>query len=197
LKKIYFKLYLGILGEEDSGKEIFLTFLDKNKINSIDSKDNEYILVYHDVPLKLKLYLAENFKLLREHKEDIKRLDILIITLNQNNLKSFNKLNFDIYNEFCESFDFKGVSILAIIDAHLTKFYDRSNIIRIDKKDVIKKSQEYNIVYCFEIQNDTTDIMELFQKVFDEFVFKFQLSNPDLFERVKNYGKTLINQNQD
>ncbi|MFX0059345.1 MAG: hypothetical protein ACFE85_12540 [Candidatus Hodarchaeota archaeon] len=197
MKKIYFTLRLGIIGEEDSGKEVFITYLNKNNINSTIPENDYYFLIHKMVPLKIKLYLAENFKKLSENRENIERLDILIITLNLYNVKTFIRFNLESYKDFCNSFDFKGVSILALIDTHLTKSYNRSNILRIDRYNAIKKAQEYDIIYVFEIQNDTTDIMELFDKVFNEFVFKFQLSNPELFERLTNYGKILLNQNED
>lgn len=197
MKKVYFTLHLGIIGEEDSGKEVFLTYLDKNNINPTIREKNEYYLIYNGVPLKIKVYLARNFKELMEVNKNFKNLDIILITLNLYNIPSFVNFNFDDFNNFSIKFDFRGISILSLIDTHLTKNYNRSNILRIDRYSVIEKVKEYDIIYCFEIQNDTTDIMELFNKVFDEFIFKFQLSNPELFERLKEYGKNLLIQNKD
>ncbi|MFX1356403.1 MAG: hypothetical protein ACFFA8_03885 [Promethearchaeota archaeon] len=197
LKKVYFTLHLGIIGEEDSGKEVFITYLNKNNIYPTISEKNEYYLIHNRVPLKIKVYLATNFKELMEVNKSFKNLDIILITLNLYNIPSFVNFNFEDFNDFSIKFDFRGISILSLIDTHLTKNYNRSNILRIDRYSVIEKVKEYDIIYFFEIQNDTTDIMELFNKVFDEFIFKFQLSNPELFERLKEYGKNLLIQNKD
>lgn len=196
MKKVYFTLHLGIIGEEDSGKEVFITYLNKNSINPTIPEKSEYYLIHNRVPLKIKIYLANDIKELIEDKENIKRLDIIIVTLNLYNVSSFTNFNFDEFNDLCIKFDFKGISILALMDTHLTKKFNRSNILRIDRYSVVEKVKKYNIIYCFEIQNDTTDIMELFHKVFNEFIFKFQLSNPELFERLINYGKFLLIQNK-
>lgn len=197
MKKVYFTLHLGIIGEEDSGKEVFITYLNKNNIYPTISEKNEYYLIHNRVPLKIKVYLATNFKELMEVNKSFKNLDIILITLNLYNIPSFVNFNFEDFNDFSIKFDFRGISILSLIDTHLTKNYNRSNILRIDRYSVIEKVKEYDIIYFFEIQNDTTDIMELFNKVFDEFIFKFQLSNPELFERLKEYGKNLLIQNKD
>jgi hypothetical protein len=197
LKKVYFTLHLGIIGDEDSGKEVFITYLNKNSINPPIPEKNENYLIHDRVPLKIKVYLARNFKELIEENKSIKRLDIILVTLNLYNIHSFVNFNFEDFNNFCIKYDFRGISILCLMDTHLTKNYNRSNILRIDRYSVIEKLIEYNIIYCFEIQNDTTDIMELFDKVFNEFIFKLQLSNPELFERLINYGKTLFNQYKD
>ena len=197
MKKVYFTLHLGIIGGEDSGKEVFITYLNKNSLNPTIPDKNEYYLIHNRVPLKININLANNFKQFIEHKESIKRLDILIISLNLYNVNSFINFDFDEFNDFCIKFDFKGISILTLIDTHLTKNYDRSSILRIDRYSVIEKVKKYNIIYCFEIQNDTTDIMELFNKVFNEFIFKLQVSNPELFERLLNYSKILLTQNKD
>ena len=50
-----------------------------------------------------------------------------------------------------------------------------------------------NIIYCFEIQNKVKDLSELINKVFDESLIRFKLTNPDLYEQAKIYGDKLGN----
>jgi hypothetical protein len=49
-----------------------------------------------------------------------------------------------------------------------------------------------NLIYCYEIYNRKGDVIEIYKKIFDDFVFRFSYSSPELFEQAKNYGNSLL-----
>jgi hypothetical protein len=200
LKKISFSLHLGFVGLHDSGKNIILDFFKERSIetNYTDRSDNEnvyeFFLVFKQIPIKLKVFLAEDIKsLILDHKI-IKRLDAMILALNLYNLSSKNKYFKEELIEFIEIYGFNGMSALIGLDIELISGKDPSKEFRISRYNLVQKAKELDVLYCFEILNKKNDLLELYNKILGDFTFKFQFTNPEILEKAKEYGKTIINQ---
>lgn len=192
MKKIFFTLRLGIIGTEESGKELFINFLKQHSTSSKFNNDlKEFFLIHNQIPLKLKVYLAEDFnKLIRNNRKESK-LDIIIIALNLNEISAVKNYSKEILDEFYKRISFQGISIIAGVDLNLIKNGIFSDAMRISRYNLISKTKELNFIYCYEIQDRSRDFLELFERIFNESIFKFQFSNPELFERVFSYGKEI------
>jgi len=181
---------LGLIGTENSGKKLFIEYLNHHSSSSKLSEEmNEFHLVHKQIPLKLKVFIAEDFKQLITNYKTINNLDIIIVILNINELKSPNNYSRVIFDEFSKIYSFHGISILVGIDLKLIHEGVLSNAMRISRYNLMSKTKELNFIYCYEIQDKNRDLLEVFEKIFDECTFKFQYSNPELFERVISCGK--------
>jgi len=187
---------LGLIGTENSGKEFFIEYLNHYSSSSKLSEEmNEFLLIHKQIPLKLKVFIAEDFEHLITNFETINNLDVIIITLNLNELQSPNKYNRVNFDEFSKIYSFHGISILVGIDLKLIHEGVLSNAMRISRYNLMSKTKELNFIYCYEIQDKNRDLLEIFEKTFDECTFKFQYSNPELFERVISSGKGFAEKN--
>jgi len=191
-KKFFFTLRFGIIGTKESGKELFINFLKQYSTSSKINKDlKEFFLMHNQIPLKLKVFLVEDFNKLIKNSKREKKLDIIILALNLNELSAVQNYSKEVLDYFYKRISFQGISILAGLDLNLIKNGILSDAMRISRYNLISKTKELNFIYCYEIQDKSRDFLELFERIFNECIFKFQFSNPDLFERVLSYGKEI------
>jgi len=194
LKKISYSLRIGLIGSNNSGKELLLNYLEDNAIEKNHSDDKfEVLLIHKGIPFKIKVFPAENLiEVISEQSINFGKLDVLIIILNLNDLNSIKEYEKEAFEEFRQFFLFQGLSILAGMDVKQILKGSPSNNLRISRFNLIKKAKELNILYCFEIHNKERDISEIYNKLLNDFIFKFQYSTPELFEQAKIYGRKLI-----
>ncbi|TFG22655.1 MAG: hypothetical protein EU532_14185 [Promethearchaeota archaeon] len=207
MKKISYSLHLGIVGsinsENGSGRETFLDYLKNRTIDDKISRTNEndksffnYFIVYKQIPIKIKVFLAETLNELIFNHDKIKKLDILILALNLydvNSIIEFTKENFD---EFKEIFSFWGLSLLVGIDVNqiFRKPILEYNT-RISNIDLINKAKELDFLFCYEIKDKDKDLIDFYDNIFNNFLVKFQISSPELFEQAKSHGVYLEKKN--
>ena len=193
-------MHVGLVGIQDSGKEILLDFFKQKSIETSytdghdDEEVHEFFLVFKQIPIKLKVFLAGDIKYLILNHEKIKRLDTMILALNLYNLSSKNKYFKEDFDEFIEKYGFNGMSSLIGLDVELISGKSPSKEFRISRYNLVQKAKELDVLYCFEILNKKNDLLELYNKILGDFTFKFQFTNPEILEKAKEYGKTLINQ---
>ncbi|MFX0042561.1 MAG: hypothetical protein ACFE8L_06585 [Candidatus Hodarchaeota archaeon] len=194
MKKISYSLRIGLIGNRNSGKELLLNYLDDLAIEKNHSDEKfEVLLIHKGIPFKIKVFPAENLiEVISEQSINFGKLDVLIIIINLNDLNSIKEFEKEIFEEFRQFFLFQGLSILAGMDVDQILKGTSSNKLRISRFNLIKKAKELNILYCFEIHNKEKDISEIYNKVLNDFIFKFQYSTPELFEQAKVYGRELI-----
>ncbi|MFX0018477.1 MAG: hypothetical protein ACFFBT_07710 [Promethearchaeota archaeon] len=195
MKKIKFSLNLGIIGADNSGIDFLIGYLKRNALrNDNNEKLNEFLIIYHDIPVKIKVFNGKDFVQLNERYEDIRRIDAIIVIIDIYNLNSFNGDLFKGFEEFNKVYMFKGVSILVGIDKFFIENGFLSDKLRISRINLIQKAKDLGFLYCFEIQNKNNDILEIFNKFIDNFMIKLRNINPELLERAKTYGKELNDQ---
>ena len=200
MKKITFSLHIGFVGLQDAGKEIILDFFKEKALETDytsgeidkDKKVYEFFLVFKQVPINLKVFLAESIKEIMYDYETIKRLDIIILALNLYNLSSKNRYYKEEYDEFVEYFMFQGMSVLVGLDIELIVNGTPSKDFRISRYNLVQKAKELDILYCFEILNKKNDLLGFYNKLLGDFTFKFQFTNPEILEKARDYGKTLL-----
>ena len=75
MKKISYSLRIGIIGNRDSISEIFLEDVKSIAIESRFSEDfSELFIVFKQIPIKLKIFLAESLEELIYRFDDIEKL---------------------------------------------------------------------------------------------------------------------------
>jgi hypothetical protein len=149
-------------------------------------------IVFKQIPLKIKTYLAENLENLLYKVNKIKKLDILIITINLHNPESLNTINRKRMEEFNSQFNFNGLTVLVGMDLEQIFNKSPSGKFKISRFQLEKITKNLNLTYCYEIFNKDKDIDEIYDKLLNDFLIRFQYSNRELFEKVKDYGKKLI-----
>jgi len=193
LKKISYSLRIGIVGGKDTKKEIFL---DNIKETAIDSKSFEeyfeFFLVFKQIPIKMKIILAADIDQLINNYNKIEKLDVLILAMNLNDSNSVHDYSEESMKEFNEIFSFQGLSVLVGMDISQIFKIPPLNSLRISRYNLKKKTVELGLIYCFEIYNKAEDITEIYNKIFDDFIFRFQYSNPELYEQAQKYGIELL-----
>lgn len=205
LKKISYNLDFAFIGSRktgmDAGKEIFIDYLKNkaiednfNEINEISEDHFEYFTVFKEIPIKIKVLLSENLEELLSNKE-IQNLDVLVLALNVYDMNALDYYNKELLDKFRNLTEFKGVS--ALIGINTDQIYGKPinpNYFRMSKANLINKAKELNVIYCFEIQYKYKDLLEFYDKILNDFVYKFQFKSPELFEQAMNYGKELKKQ---
>ncbi len=192
MKKINYKMHLGVIGESDKGKNMILEFLSHLAISP--SINNEFQIIHQSIPLKVKVFQVEKIKDFVELYNSIEYLDGIIQILDLHDPHSISQILQDNYLEFYNLYNFQGSKILAAVDMNLINGKIDEEKLRISRLSLVRKTQELNFIYCFEISNQQSDFTELFDKIFDDAILKFKLSNPELYEQALIYGNMLSNQ---
>ncbi|MFX1337567.1 MAG: hypothetical protein ACFFDK_03055 [Promethearchaeota archaeon] len=201
MKKIAFSLNVGLIGSNKYanvfGKKVFIESLKKITIKSKLPNDSkitkvgpELLIIFKEIPIKLRVFFAENFNDFIYDYEKIKNFDVIILLINMRDSSSLNSLDKDSFEEFKDYFSFKnGISILAGMN-----FTEDSNTekIRINRDQLIEKAKELDVIYGYEITADKEENFKFFNRILSDFIFKFQYSSPELFDLAKLYGKELI-----
>ena len=193
MKKITYSLHLGLIGSETSGKEIFIEFLkDKGYEYYESSKDgfHEILLIFDQIPIKMKIFSMEDLNALLLNYEEIKKLDMIILAMSIYDIDSIKEINKELFENFEKDYSFQGSSVLAGIDVERVNSSHSQNV-RINQSDIINKAKELNILYTFEITDKSADLSELFNKILDDFIYKIRIKTPELFDQARNYGKEL------
>lgn len=193
MKKISYSLHLGLIGSETSGKEIFIEFLKEKGYEYNDSSNNgfhEALLIFDQIPIKMKIFSMEDLNALVLNYEKIKKLDMIILAMSIYEIDSIKEINKELFENFVKDYRFQGSSVLAGIDLE-SVINSNSQNFRIIQSDIITKAKELNILYTFEITNKSTDLSELFNKILDDFIYKIRIKTPELFDQARNYGKEL------
>ncbi|MFW9946801.1 MAG: hypothetical protein ACFFDX_08235, partial [Candidatus Odinarchaeota archaeon] len=101
MKKIKFSLNLGIIGADDSGKDFLIDYLKRIALkNENNEKLNDFLIMYQDIPVKIKVFHGKDFNQFNERYENIRRLDTIIIIIDIYDLNSFNGDLFRGFEEF-------------------------------------------------------------------------------------------------
>ncbi|MFX1379848.1 MAG: hypothetical protein ACFFA4_12230 [Promethearchaeota archaeon] len=192
MKKINYSLKIGIIGNKEHIKDTFLDNLNKITIDSYFNNDfYQYLIIFRQIPIKIKVYIADSFETIIENYENIQKLDIIILTINlyDENSLNINKLLVETFNEL---FLFQGLSVLVGMDIEQLFKSPPSKKFKISRFKLEKVTKNLNLLYCFEVFNKGRDINEIFNTLLNDFLLRFQYSNPEMFESAKEYGKWLM-----
>jgi len=192
LKKINYSLRIGIVGNKELIKEIFLSGLRSSAIEfDLVEGIYEIFLVYDNIPIKVKIFLVENLEELVNNFERIEKLDVIILTVDLFDSNSIYQYYQNIIEEFNETYYFQGISILVGIDfIKILKKKSTENL-RVSRYSLEDMAKYLNLIYCYEISNKNEDVIEIYKKIFKDFLFRFQFTSPELYEQARSYGKTL------
>jgi hypothetical protein len=193
LRKISYSLHVGIIGNKHLIKEIFLDTLKKSAIESNLSEGTYvFLIVFKQIPIKIKIFFAENLENLVYNFEEIQKLDILILTLDLYKPESLESISKPLLDELNETYSFQGLSVLVGMDIEHKLNNTPPKNHKISRFQLKKTTKDLNLIYCFEIFNRNKDIHEIFNTLLDDFILRFQYSNNELFEAAKDYGKKLM-----
>jgi len=201
LKKITFSLNFGLIGSnkyaDDFGKKIVMESLKKITIKSklpknseITKQGPELLIIFKEIPIRIRIFLAENFNDFIYNNQEIINFDVIILIFNIFDSNSINSLKKDSFEEFKDYFSFKnGITVLAGVNFEADNVDEK---IRINSAQIIEKAKELDVIYGYEITADKEENFEFFSLILSDFIFKFQYSSPELFDLAKLYGKELI-----
>ncbi len=193
MKKISYSLRIGIIGNREQLKEIFLESLANSAIKSNLSDDySEFLIVFKQIPVKIKIYLHENLENLIYDFENIQKLDVIILSLDLNKPDSLSIISKLLIEEFNETFSFQGLSILVGMNIEHIFSKTPSKKFKISRFQLEKTTKDLNFIYCFEIFNKNRDVNEIYNTILNDFIIRFQYSSPELFDTAKEYGKRLL-----
>lgn len=193
MKKISYNLRIGIVGNKNYHEEVFLDNIKDFAIAfNIMSPYSDFFLIYKQIPIKVKIFSAETLEEVINNFDEIEKLDVIILTVNLTDINSINQYFKNIMEEFNELYYFQGISILVGID--IAQIFKEKILkdIRVSRYSLKDMASYLNLIYCYEIYNITGDVIEIYKKIFDDFVFRFSYSSPELFEQAKNYGNSLL-----
>ena len=183
---------VGIIGSLNSGKQILVDYLGRESIkpstleeSKSQSDTQDFFIVYKEIPIRIKTYTGKTITQAIYDYEKLENLDVLIIVLNLYDFTSLKLLNKKELEELYDYIMFQGVSVLVGIQEEFSSQY------RINEVELIQKAKELEILYCFALEGHNGDIREFYEKILNDFIFKFQFSSPEMFEHAKEYGLML------
>jgi hypothetical protein len=189
---VNYGLRFGIVGDREINKELFYQNLQGNAIESnLTHHFAEAFIIFDYIPLKLKIYFVEDLEELIENYSIIEKLDVIILTIDLFDSESLYQYFKDIIVEFNETYFFQGISILVGIDVENIFNKGTNKNRKVSRFSLEDRAKYLNLIYCFEIFNKSKDVKDILDKIFQDFVFRFQYSSPELFKEAKTYGKRL------
>ena len=192
MKKVNYGLRIGIVGDREINKELFYQNLQGNAIESkLSHHFAEAFIIFDYIPLKLKIFFVENLEELIENYSIIEKLDVIILTIDLYDSEALYQYFKDIIVEFNETYFFQGISVLVGIDIENIYNKGRKKNRKVSRFSLEDRAKYLNLIYCFEIFNKSKDVKGILDKIFQDFVFRFQYSSPELFKEAKIYGKRL------
>ncbi len=195
LKKISYSLRIGIVGSKELSKKIFLESLRTTAIDSdLSNNKLEFLIIHKNIPIKIKVFLAVRLEDLIYNFDRIEKLDVLILTLNLYEQDSINYYNKALVEEFSDVLSFQGLSVLVGMNIEQILNKPPSKNLKISRFHLEKLTRELDLIYCYEIYNNNKDVTDIYNQILNDFIFRFQYSSPDLFEKAKIYGKHLQNE---
>ncbi|MHA2182187.1 MAG: hypothetical protein ACXAAH_12275 [Promethearchaeota archaeon] len=193
MKKISYSLRIGIVGNKDYNSVIFLEDIKQFAIKTFSTDSySEFLVVVEDIPIKIKAFLVEDLEELIYKYNEIEKLDVIILTVNLFDPKSIYQYIKDVFEDFNETYYFQGISILVGVD--LEKIFKKkpSENLRISRYNLEEITKYLNLIYCYEIYNKDKDIIKIYKKILNDFIFRFRYSSPELFEQAQLYGNSLM-----
>jgi len=185
-------LRIGIVGNKDYNKDIFYDNLRDFAIETkISEEFSEFFIIFKQIPIKLKIFLAVNLEEIINKFDRIEKLDAIILTIDVSDTKSINQYYKNLIEEFNDIYYFQGVSILVGIDISQIFKKKASKNIRVSRYSLEDMTKYLNLIYCYEIYNKKGDVVEIYRKIFNDFTFRFRYSSQELFEKARIYGETL------
>jgi len=199
LKKVSFALNICLLGSLDSGKEVFMDYLkslalEMSFINDVGKMIDyhEMLIVYNEIPIKIRIFLSDNLEKVIDYYDKIKNIDVVILSLNLYDVKSLDEYNVEKIKELKENLMLRGVLTLVGLDVKKISNKPASfTSSKISNQDLIRKAKELEVLYCFKIENKKDDLLQFYDQILNDFIFKFQYSSPELFNQAKSYGNKL------
>lgn len=196
MKNITVSLQIAIVS---TSKELFYPFLKylenlshKNtNLSAYHDKKSyyEYFIIFENIPIKIKLHLAEDFNYLINNYEKTKNIDILIILTEQREDNKL-KLSRNHLNQINELF----LSSPTFIQVYIEKEKNSSD--EMIEKQLIEKAKNLGVLYLFKIQPYQKEINEIFTNIFKDFILKFKFLSPELFEKAKSCGIQLCREEE-
>ncbi|TXT61273.1 MAG: hypothetical protein BAJALOKI2v1_40065 [Promethearchaeota archaeon] len=196
MKNITVSLQIAIVSTSKELFDPFLKYLEnlshKNTNHSAyhDKKSYyEYFIIFENIPIKIKLHLAEDFNYLINNYEKTKNIDILIILTAEREDNKL-KLSRNHLNQINELF----LSSPSFIQVYIEREKNSSD--EMIEKQLIEKAKNLGILYLFKIQPYQNEINEIFSNIFKDFILKFKFLSPELFEKAKACGIQLCQEEE-
>lgn len=192
LKKVRLSINIAIVGMEGSGKKLFTQYLDRIAFPfRLNGNIREYLVLQEEIPFIIRVLTVEHLDHLTEEKSGLNNLDTLIICLDIYDTQSINQFTSNHINDFISKYHFQGLTFLVAVDSYYIEKGVPSEYFRINRFNLIKKTNQLNFIYCFEIQNKNGDIKEVIDQILKDVILRFQSSKSELFEQAKKYGHEL------
>ncbi len=143
----------------------------------------EKSLTYKEFPIKLRIWTIDNFTVISEIKKVIHDINALFLLFDLNDKNSLEFLQKEDLEKVLNIFEFSESIILIGIN------YDNTFITQIDRKEIIKKSLDLNVLYCFNVNlKNIEDLDEIFDKLIEDHILKIEFTSAELSK------KTVINE---
>ena len=193
MRKVNYKIKIAIIGKEPKARQNILNFLKTNTIDKrVEISDNPIFQIIHRfIPIKIHVKLYETMNAMSSEIESNENFDFIFLLLSIYDNDSLNNYEKELYEELCSKINFRGSSLLIALDVNSIKNDFPNDEIRISRHRLIRKCNELDLEYCFEIINYKEDLNDLFKKILDDSLIKFKISNPELYEKAKELGVIL------
>jgi hypothetical protein len=190
MRKINYKLKIAIIGKEPTGNDLILKCLKKLGINRQEGVLESFVfqIMHKYIPIKIHVKQYETMNEVLSDLDSVNGFDFLFLVLNIYDEDSLNDYEKQLYEDLCNEISFRGSSLLIAFDMKSIKNETSINEVRISRHRLIRKCNELGLEFCFEIIDPNKDLHDLFKKVFEDSLTKFKISNPELYEKVKEFG---------
>jgi len=141
----------------------------------LDFPEYEKSLTYKKFLIKLRIWIIDNFSIISETYNIIQDINALFLLFDLNDKNSLEFLKKEDLEKVLSIFEFSESIILIGIN------YDNTYITQIDRVEVINKSLDLNVLYCFKVNlKNIEDLDEIFNKLIEDHVLKMEFTSAEL-----------------
>ena len=161
-----------------------------------DFPEYEKSLIYKKFPIKLRTWIIDNFSVISEIHKVIQDINALFLLFDLNDKNSLDFLQKEDLVKVLSIFEFSESIVLIGIN------YDNTFITQIDRMEVINKSLDLNVLYCFKVNlKNIEDLDEIFNKLIEDHILKMEFTSAELSKKAiindsfidfKEYGKISV-----
>jgi len=149
-------------------------------------------IVFKEIPINLKVFLSESLEEIVNNYRKIEDLNVVIFTVDLHDSKSIEQYEKELVDKFHEIYSFQGISMLVGLNLKQILKNKISKKFKVSRFSLEDTARYLNLIYCYEIYNKAEDIIEIYNTILNDFLFRFRYSSPELFDQARLYGRTLL-----
>jgi hypothetical protein len=194
LKKIRLLIKILLIGLSSEKSDHFLRACDFKLVEEGEEEEErrkkfleyEKFVIFEKIPITFRVWVINSFINIAEIHNYIREINSLFLLFDLSDIDSYNFLKKSDVKDILEIFEFTESIVMIGIN------YGFLSEIQIKREQIIGKSQDLDVLYCFEVDlENKEDLDEIFDKLIEDHILKIKHTSPELYKQAIDYGNYL------